>query len=190
VGTTQDRLRKAEALFKELFDNEIKDRHDISKSSPVNQASPQSDSGKKSVNQIRQAVHGSLRHLRLGMEQIQKKDLMELKNAIIMLNACIQRPNFYLGVHFENEPGDDISEAEMMSILIERKKNLLERYCTMVSRVKVRQIQKILDALDNEPARKAIDKLLIQLLIKDQFILEEFRSLGSFSIPSNSGSNL
>lgn len=187
MGTTQDRLRKAEAVFKELFDNEIKRQHDIAKYSHANHGSSQSNSGKKSGNQFRQAFESSLRHLGLGMEQIQKKDLTELKNALIMVNACIQRPNFYMGAHFENGPGGYISDAEMMSILIERKKNLLERYCTMVSRVKVRQIQKILDTLDNEPARKAIDKLLIQLLIKDQFILEEFRALEKLSNRANIG---
>jgi hypothetical protein len=177
VGTTQDRLRKAEALFKELIDGEIKGRGDSAKCRNVIQASCPADSGKKSANQVRQAVESNLRRLGLGTEQIRKEDLKGLKNALITMNACIQRPHFYLDAHFKNESIENNARVEIMSVLIERKRILLERYCTMVSSIKVRQIRKILDTIDNEPACKMIDKLLIQLLIKDQFVLEEFRAL-------------
>jgi hypothetical protein len=187
VGTTQERLRKAEAVFKTLFESELNCKNDKAQNSPTGCGSPQIDFGKRTENETCQAIEVSLRRIGLGIEQIQQKSLNGLKNAMIMLNACIRKPQSYLGVDSQNGSDEINFGAEMMAILIARKIILLERYCGLMCHLKMQEIRKILGTMDNEAARKAIEKRLIQLVIKDRFVIDECKALSKFSVQNNIG---
>jgi len=182
MGITDERLRKAETAFRKLFESELNWQKAKAADRPAAHRPLQIDFDAEVKNDTCRTIESGLRRMGLGVEQIQHKGIDAVKNAIVMLNACIRKPEAYLGVTPAKEPGNIICEERTASILMARKKFLLERYCVLTSREKIGKIRKILETVDNESARQAIEKHLIQLVIRDQFILEEFTALGNFYI--------
>jgi hypothetical protein len=171
MGSTIERLRKAEKLFGDLSKKNSKSNYDhmhIS-SEPISQ--------KIDTFNIYEKLNDQLWKSGLAVEQIEQKSLKDLKTALALINACIRKPEVYLELDLKQQPIKDNIEVQIRDILVERKKILLERFSAMINRQKIKQINDILNTLNDKAAKEAIKKNLIQIAIKDQFIQKEYSSI-------------
>jgi hypothetical protein len=180
MSTTHQRLREAEAVFRRLFQDDFNGDTENEAGSPPEFVPFKSASREDAEKEISAEIDLNLRRVGLAIEQINQKSLAELKAAFILLNAYIQKPETYLSIHADDESDRKSLVVQIIFALIERKKLLLERYSALMTQEKIREIKTILGTLDDKAVRKAIEKNLVQLAIKDQFILEEFRGLEKF----------
>ena len=177
MRSTIERLRKAEAVFRSLSkkssDIEIGRKNhnsptDIS-SEPIAEESYSSSIYKKLDNRLRK--------IGLAAEQIEQKSLKELKTAHVQINACLRNPEVYLDFDIDQQTSKDSIEIQIRDTLIETKRILLERFSAMINQQKIRQINKIINTLEDKTIKNAIKKNLLQIAIKDQFLQKEYSSI-------------
>jgi hypothetical protein len=177
VGKTFDQLRRAEAIVKGLdrknsnckFDNEISDQPFFASSEYI--------TGEGEPTHVYQTINRYLQIEGLGVQQIKKKNLQEIKTALVMINAYMKKPESYLKFDLNSCLKKNGSEIVMQNIFSERKILLLERFSALVNLEKIKQIDGILDTIDDKKLREVIKKKLLQIVIKDQFVQKEYRSL-------------
>ena len=177
MGSTFERLRKAEAVFRGLSKNFHKSKKD--KQSGLNRPmiSSELEVAEDHTTIIDQKLDGLLRKAGMTFEQIEQKSLRELKTALVLINAYIKKPDSYLGLDLDDYQAKDELEIHIRDTLIERKKLLLERFSALINSKKIEQIIFILNTMEDTATKSAIKKKLLQIAIKDQFVQKELRSL-------------
>ena len=180
MGTTFERLRKAEAVFSGLSKN-----FDRNKPKKKPDAHPPQISAKPAATErdpiaINNKLNDHLQKAGLAIEQIEQKGLKELKAALVRINTYIHTPETHLGLELNHLPRKSDIESKIKITLIERKKMLLERTSALINQQMIKQINGILDTLDDKTARDAIKKKLHQIAQKDQYLQNEYRMLNKF----------
>lgn len=177
MGSTIERLRKAETVFEGLSKKNSKSNYDHKTHDVTTKISYESTTQEIYASNIYEKLNDQLRKTGLEVEQIEQKSLKELKTALALINACIRNPEVYLELDLKQHPSKDNIEALIIDSLAERKKILLERFSAMINRQKIKQINGILNTLKDKAAKEAIQKNLLQISIKDQFVQKEYRSI-------------
>ena len=177
MSKTFERLRKAEAVFKDLSDKISKSRTDHEDCDNLLVDSNEVAQEDIDTAQVYQKIDHHLQKSELTVAQIGQKNLKELKTALVLINAYMKKPEVYLGFDLEESFRKNEIESYIRDTLIERKKLLLERFSTHINRKNIKQINCILDTLNDKAAKEAIRKKLLQIAIKDQFVQKEYNSL-------------
>lgn len=166
MGRTYEALRRAEAKVQKsnLQENQIE------------------NNGFFSANQ---KLETRLNDLGLGNNQILTQNLKAIGQSLERINACMASPAASLNLQSSNSFSD--TSADIMSILIERKKCVLNRIDLLVSQKKYHNIKRLLNDIVDEDLKRSLEKNINALQVKDKILKKEHQQLEELRLASGSG---
>ncbi|MGD2097860.1 MAG: hypothetical protein PVG35_09785 [Desulfobacterales bacterium] len=164
MSRTHEALRRAEVNFqKKNFEQKYL--------RPVEQVR------KKPIEKIdlSEKIETSLAGLALSEKQILSQDLKEIRQSLKKIEQCIMEPKTSLNIHANDSETNHSIAA--LSILIDRKKLLLNRFNDLVTKRKYYIIKKLTKNIADDSIRSSFEKIVNDLYIKDKILQKEYHKL-------------
>ena len=156
MSRTHEALRRAEANFqKETFKENY--------SEPLKQL------------ELIEKIESGLLGLALSEKQILNQDLKEIKRSLKQIEHCMIDPRTSFNIQVDNSEADPIKAV--LSILIDRKKLLLNRFNELINIRKYYNIKKLSKNISEDRIRSSIEKIINELYIKDKVLKKEYTKL-------------
>jgi hypothetical protein len=156
MSRTHEALRRAEAnLEKKTFEKKY--------SEPTKQS--------ELIGKIETFLEG----LGLSEKQILNQNLREIRHSLKKIEACIVDPAKSLNIKSDRLEIDHNNIA--LSILVNRKKIMLNRYNDLVSKIKYYDINKLINDIAEDEIRSSLGKKIRDLYVKDKILEREHNRL-------------
>ena len=164
MGRTHEALRRAEANFQK---RNFKEKQPLQK------------------EQIRSSerFESQLKDLGLGKDQILNQNLKEIGQSLHQVDGYIASPTTSLNIKFNDFETD--FNKDILLILIDRKKLILNRFNDLVSNRKYHKIKRLLRNVADEDIRTSIEKIINELHVKDRIIKKEHQKLEQLRLTVN-----
>lgn len=156
MSRTHEALRRAEAnLEKKTFEKKYPE--------PVKQL------------ELIEKIETCLISLGLSEKQILNQNLQEIRQSLKKIEACIIDPAKSLNIRADHSETDHYNIA--LSILVNRKKLLLNRYNNLVNKIKYYHINKLISDIAEDDIRSSLGKKIRDLYVKDKVLEKEYSKL-------------
>jgi hypothetical protein len=126
-----------------------------------------------------------LNALGLDKDQIISQNLKEIGQSLNRIDACMASPPSSLNPQSSESPSD--MREDIMSILIERKKLILNRLDELVSQKKYYNIYRLLNKITDKGIKSLLEKNVKALQIKDKILKKEYQQLEQLRLASGNG---
>jgi hypothetical protein len=164
MSRTHEALRRAEVNFqKKKFEQKY--------------LRPIEQTGKEPIEKIdiSEKIETSLAGLALSEKQILSQDLKEIRQSLKKIDQCIINPKKSLNIHANHFETNHYKAA--LSILIDRKKLLLNRFNDLVTKRKYYIIKKLAKNIADDSIKSLFEKIINDLYIKDKILQKEYHKL-------------
>ena len=120
-------------------------------------------------------IESGLLRLALSEKQILNQDLKEIKRSLKQIEQCMIHPITSFNIQADSSKADH-SKA-VLSILIDRKKLLLNRFNELINIRKYYNIKKLSKNISEDRIRSSIEKIINELYLKDKVLKKEYTKL-------------